>query len=194
MTSTQIFIPSIQTFAISDTIPFHLQLTGSIVSLRELLPTSSPLLLPCDDSQNDTGKENDILLPPVTIQVTISRQIMIEVNGRRKARSFILSEGKLWPVPPCPSQLQKSGDSAKNKMVHDVCEKTDDVSLDWQGEVKCGPQVRFGGFLTSHVSFKVRNRHICFVPLLSFGSRDLSLEDICQSPFGRISSFWMFFD
>jgi hypothetical protein len=87
---------------------------------------------------------------------------MIEVNGRRKARTFSLAEGRLWPVPPCPSQKigRKGGDSAKNERLdreplEDLCEKTE-VSLDWQGEVKCGPEVRFGGFLTSHVSIKVR--------------------------------------
>lgn len=127
---TQVFLPSIQTFAISDRIPLHLQLIGSIESLRELLPSTSPLLLPSGDTQ----------IEPVTIQVGISRQITIEVNGRRKTRTFNIGEGRLWPVPP--SSSQKSGM---------------DVSLDWQGQVKCGPQVRIGGFLTGHVNIKVGN-------------------------------------
>jgi hypothetical protein len=142
------------------------------VSLRELLPSASPLLLPCDESQictplTDAGKEGKDILPPATIQVAISRQIVIEVNGRRRARTFTLAEGRLWPIPPCPSPLVKEqrSDSAKvhREPIEDECEKTAEVSLDWQGEVKCGPQVRFGGFLSSHVSIKVGAGFVLFL-------------------------------
>ena len=104
--------------------------------------------------------------PPITIQVVISRQVMVEVNGRRSARTFTIAEGRLWPVPPTawPSRLLEERKSEENKCrdgdsesaKKEMLNNQKAVSLDWQGEVKCGPGVDFGGFLTSHVSIKVR--------------------------------------
>ena len=49
-----------------------------------------------------------------------------------------MGEGKIWAVPPRPTNLNL---------------KEDDV-LDWEGEVQCSPDVAVGGFKASNVLVK----------------------------------------
>jgi len=144
-----LFIPSIQTYALTDTIPFHLQLCSSLKSLRELLPPSSThLQLPGVDHVKSTS---DPRIAPYAIRLSIARQVVVEVNGRRRFRTFTIGVAKMWSVPPVVHN--SSGPSWQE---YDTVsgEADADVCLDWQGEVKCWAEVASGGFTASNLIVK----------------------------------------
>ncbi|KDR75755.1 hypothetical protein GALMADRAFT_68348 [Galerina marginata CBS 339.88] len=164
-----LFIPSIQAFSLTDAIPFHLQLCSSLKSLRELLPpTSMHLLLPGSPGYQ---KPTDPRILPYAIRLSIARQVVVEVNGRRRFRTFTIGVGKMKPVPPVVHNASagtwKEYDNASGEAGGDVC-------LDWQGEVKTWPEVSSGGFSTSNLIVKdflvlaltpPNPRSSCLIPL-----------------------------
>jgi len=74
-----LFVPSVGVFGISETIPFHLQLSGSTQSLRALFLSPG-------------RKTNSI------IRVYLLRQIVFEAIGQKT--NTVLAEGSLRPLPP----------------------------------------------------------------------------------------------
>jgi len=97
-----LFVPSVQTFALTDTIPFHLQLCSSLQSLQELLPPTSTLpRLPNGINQLQGGSQNDRWSTDGgrTIRLCIMRQVVVEVDGRRRSRTFEVGVGNMWPIP-----------------------------------------------------------------------------------------------
>ncbi len=94
MLFSQLFIPSVQIFSFSDIIPFHVQLSGPLSSLRQFFPQvpSSP------SSQQQS-----------TVTVTILRQIAVDVRGTRSWKNTTIGEGKIRPVPP--ASYSQSGSS-----------------------------------------------------------------------------------
>ncbi|KAF8161225.1 hypothetical protein B0H34DRAFT_781810 [Crassisporium funariophilum] len=144
-----LFIPSVQTYALTDTIPFHLQLSSSLKSLRELLPPTSALLqLPNVNHPKTTDRRLSVV-GAYAIRLSIARQVVVEVNGRRRFRTFTLGVGKMWPVPP----LAVNGDACgQEKIAADEMDKN--ICLDWQGEVKCWAEVTAGGFSVSNLLVK----------------------------------------
>ncbi|KAF5333013.1 hypothetical protein D9758_015189 [Tetrapyrgos nigripes] len=82
-----LFIPSSKVYALSDTIPFHVNLTGALRSLREFLPSSS--------SSKDSS--------PVT--VTLLRQTSVEINGERGWKNSTIGKGTVRGIPPPFSHL-----------------------------------------------------------------------------------------
>ncbi|KAJ7145701.1 hypothetical protein C8R44DRAFT_655621 [Mycena epipterygia] len=107
-----LFLPMAEIFGLDDTIPFHVQLTGSVSSLREFLPESGDTASP--------GK--------TTISGTLVRQIIVDINGRRASRSFVVGHAKLASSPP--------GAAAD----------AHEASLDWDGEVRCKADTLIGAF------------------------------------------------
>ncbi|KAJ3748901.1 hypothetical protein DFH05DRAFT_1390681 [Lentinula detonsa] len=81
--SCRFFIPSVGAFGLSDTIPFHIQLSSNLASLRLLFP-------------------DHILEPtrPPSVRVFITRQTMVEVNTRKCWRTVTLMEGTVRAVAP----------------------------------------------------------------------------------------------
>jgi len=77
---SHLFIPSSKVYALSDTIPFHVNLTGSLRSLREFLP--------------QPGKDS------FPIHVHILRQTCVEVNGEKAWRNSIIGDGTVRGIPP----------------------------------------------------------------------------------------------
>lgn len=140
-----LFIPSTQTFALTDTIPFHLQISSSLQSLQELLPPTSALLKPpSGNEQAKAGTQNDRWEEGgQTIRLSITRQVVVEIAGRRRFRTFTVGAGNMWPVPP----HSRDGEWAAESKEEDVC-------LDWQGEVKAWPEVSTGGFSASNLLVK----------------------------------------
>ncbi|KAF9565543.1 hypothetical protein CPC08DRAFT_168196 [Agrocybe pediades] len=138
------------TFALTEVIPFHLQLCSSLASLQELLPPSSPQL------KLRNSKWGDCLQKDHSIRVYIVRQVLVEINGRRRFRTFTIGSSKMWPVPPVVHNgasshgTWKDYDSASGEAGAD----TDDICLDWQGEVKCWPEVNSGGFSVGNLVVK----------------------------------------
>jgi len=129
-----LFVPSVQIFALSDTIHFHVQLTGPLSSLRHFLPP--PTLEPVASSTVSTkfNKKRNCIPPKPTIRVFLLRQITVEVRGQKAWRDRNLGEGKLWPLPP--------GASSVNSPHWD----SQEASLDWEGEVRCRENITIGGF------------------------------------------------
>ncbi|KDQ62637.1 hypothetical protein JAAARDRAFT_189931 [Jaapia argillacea MUCL 33604] len=117
-----LFIPAIQIYAISDTIPFFLQLRAPKESLQAFMrPTPSEKITP---GVRAGGKP--------TVRVFLYRQITAEVRKKKARKICVIGEGELRPLPP-----EESAQSP--------CHLADE-SLDWEGEVKCDESVTIGGF------------------------------------------------
>ncbi|KAK0452431.1 hypothetical protein EV421DRAFT_1888171 [Armillaria borealis] len=117
-----LFIPAVQIFAISDNIPFHVQLTAPLASLRQLFP------VPAHVHGN------------ASLQVHLVRQVSVEVDGNVSSRNVGIGEGTLRPVPPLASEIQPGPEIEKH--------------MDWEGELRCQPDVEVGGFFTAGASVK----------------------------------------
>ncbi|KAJ7156145.1 hypothetical protein C8R46DRAFT_857648, partial [Mycena filopes] len=76
-----LFLPTVEIFGLEDTIPFHIQLTGPVASLREFLPAP--------DAQQAT-----------TIVGSLVRQIVVDLNGRTASRNIVIGDAKLCSRPP----------------------------------------------------------------------------------------------
>ncbi|KAF7357854.1 DUF3844 domain-containing protein [Mycena venus] len=101
-----LFVPSVGVFGISEVVPFHLQLSGSTHSLRDLF-------LPPSNSVRGTPIPNSIL------RVYLLRQIVVDSIGQKK--NTILGECPLRPLPP---GIFGSRPSAS------------DDALNWEGEIQ----------------------------------------------------------
>jgi len=77
--SCRFFIPSVGAFGLSDSIPFHIQLSSSLASLRLLLPDERP--------------------ESSSVRVCLTRQMMVEINTKC-TRTQVLAEGKVRSLAP----------------------------------------------------------------------------------------------
>ncbi|TFK44842.1 hypothetical protein BDQ12DRAFT_673669 [Crucibulum laeve] len=126
-------VPSIQAYALTDSIPFHIQLCSSLASLRELLPSTSVLLKPPVSGGDGIKWITDDRPGDTVIRVYIARQVVLEMNSKRRFRTLVIGNAKLKPVPPL---VTKSQDTLSS----------DEVHIDWEGEVRCRSEVSCGGF------------------------------------------------
>jgi hypothetical protein len=135
------FVPSNPTYWISEAIPFHIQISSSLGTLRELfLPStkkkgSGHVLQPQDTNPKSMGREE------ATMRVYIARDITVKMRGKKASRTAVVGSGMLRPVPP----TDLGGTSTP-------CSS---VCLDWEGEVKCSAEVRCGGFDVGYLDVKV---------------------------------------
>ncbi|KAJ7260136.1 hypothetical protein C8J57DRAFT_1338291 [Mycena rebaudengoi] len=74
-----LFLPEVEIFGLQDPIPFHIQLTGPIASLREFLSEN-----PCD---------------PQNIQVMLMRQVVLDLYGHRSRGTIVLGRATLVCCP-----------------------------------------------------------------------------------------------
>ncbi|KAJ7601203.1 hypothetical protein C8J56DRAFT_912429 [Mycena floridula] len=132
-------LPSVLTYALSDTIPFHVQLTGQVSSLREFLPPTEEVLSCASSSRT----KNRHVSSKGTVSVSLLRQITVEVRGEKAWRNVVMGEGNLWPLPP-PMRGSQSVLSLHSS----------DEALDWQGEICCKENKIVGGFNAGAVSVK----------------------------------------
>ncbi|KAK0455204.1 uncharacterized protein EV420DRAFT_1630181 [Desarmillaria tabescens] len=122
-----LFVPSVQTFAITDTIPCHVQLSGSITSLEQILDARL-----CHISEHSV------------INLSIRRQISVERHGTRSYQTMIIGEGDIRSVPQYTRDLYRPFSDAVSREEH----------LDWEGELKCTSRVTVGGFSAAGASVK----------------------------------------
>ncbi|KAJ6542819.1 hypothetical protein B0H19DRAFT_957893 [Mycena capillaripes] len=75
-----LFLPVVEIFGLDDTIPFHVQLTGPVSSLREFLPDGEK----------------------TTIVGSLVRQVTVELHGRRQhvTRNIVIGHAKMCSRPP----------------------------------------------------------------------------------------------
>ncbi|KAF5321720.1 hypothetical protein D9619_001936 [Psilocybe cf. subviscida] len=166
----------IPTFALTDPIPFHLQLHSSLKSFRELLPANSALLTPYTGTSANGGFqpiESRILQGDKSICITIARQVVVEINGRRRFRTFLAGVAKLRPVPPLletpssaylseeaarrpPSSTKRASAMDARQLGQDATaiEDNQDVTLDWAGEVVTFAEITTGGFSANSLIVK----------------------------------------
>ncbi|KAJ7464660.1 hypothetical protein B0H11DRAFT_1814903 [Mycena galericulata] len=128
----QLFLPSVKIFGLSDTIPLHLQMFGTLSSLRKFI-------LPSDIDQD--GRQRS------SVRVYITRMVSVEYRGKSTWRVQRIGEGRVWPLPPsvdfdcdCPP-------------VCTYCDSHEEF-LDWDGEVRCDPHVTVGGFQATGLTVK----------------------------------------
>ncbi|KAJ7625269.1 hypothetical protein DFH06DRAFT_1304911 [Mycena polygramma] len=131
----QAFIPSVKVFGLSDTIPLHVQLSGPLLSLRELI-------LPSSSTPGDDGGHTPL-------RVYLTRMVSFEYRGKATWRVQRTGQGHFRPLPPtvdfdCDCHYDPACDPC------DTCVEV----LDWDGEVKCDPTVTVGGFQAAGITVK----------------------------------------
>lgn len=80
-----LLIPSIQVYCMTDTIPFHAQLSGPIESLRDLIGSGAP---------GSTGS------PKPVVRVALVRQVGVKIGETQGCKNMILDEAVLDSLPP----------------------------------------------------------------------------------------------
>lgn len=147
---TQFLIPSVQTFGLRDSIPFHIQLTGPLASVKHFLPPNEDGTnsLYSDSKSYGSGSSHSSSSKrslgsysntAPTLRVFLARQILVEINGRKSWRNSTIGEGNVRPIPPPPTNAATS---------------RPEVSLDWEGEVKCRDDVQCVGFKSGNLMVK----------------------------------------
>ncbi|KAG1748564.1 hypothetical protein EDB19DRAFT_1893674 [Suillus lakei] len=130
-----LFIPSVQIYPLSETIPFHLQLRAPSSSLAPFLEKSAP-----DHSLP--------VLPSgeISIRVYLLRQTVLKIFDEQKVTSSrILGEGKLTYSAPLPTNHH----SYRNVPLHKGID-----CLDWDGELRCTEDVTVASFTTNPLSVR----------------------------------------
>ncbi|OJA17761.1 hypothetical protein AZE42_04867 [Rhizopogon vesiculosus] len=120
-----LFIPSVQIYALSETIPFHLQLRGPPSSLAPFLDKTS-------------GE--------ISIRVYLLRQVIVKAfDDPKTASRRILGEAKLTYCSPLPENHY----SYRN---HPLREGND--CLDWDGELRCAEDDTVASFATQTLTVR----------------------------------------
>ncbi|KAG1825014.1 hypothetical protein EV424DRAFT_1471874 [Suillus variegatus] len=129
-----LFIPSVQVYPFSETIPFHLQLRAPSSSLAPFLdkfaPDHSLPVLP-------SGK--------ISIRVYLLHQVVVKVFEKQKVSKRIIGEGKLTYSSPLPDNHH----SYRNVPLGEGID-----CLDWDGELRCTEDVTVGSFATDPLSVR----------------------------------------
>ncbi|EIN12569.1 hypothetical protein PUNSTDRAFT_81850 [Punctularia strigosozonata HHB-11173 SS5] len=136
-----LFIPSSRVYAVTDTIPFHVQLTAPLSSLQAFLFSVPPCDIPSFPPEYLTRvlSHGSTVSPRFSLRVFLYRQITVEVRGQKTWRLSILGEGNLRPLSSVASLTAYASRQSLVNVNQLGC-------LDWEGEVKCDPDVRVPGF------------------------------------------------
>jgi len=126
----KLFIPSVQTFAVSDTIPFFLQLRASTATLKAFMSYTSTKR--SSENRDSRTPASYVFKAKPSVRVLLYRQIRAEINEQRAWRTTVLGEGKLSAFTETGAFLSSSDDSVE--------------SLEWEGGVRCNEDVTVGSF------------------------------------------------
>ncbi|KAF9533074.1 hypothetical protein CPB83DRAFT_845774 [Crepidotus variabilis] len=132
------FIPAGRVYSVLDTIPFHVQLSGNVSALRDLL--AGPLLdrvTSADTTHSNVPPKRPTAKP--LLQVKLMRRLTVNVRGTKYWRTSMLGEGSIASVPPDES---------------DCCEDLSTCRaghIDWEGEVRLKDQNAVGSFNVANV-------------------------------------------
>jgi hypothetical protein len=77
--------------------------------------------------------------PQPAVRVYLLRQVSVDVRGYKALRNTIIAEAQLREIPP----------------THFSRDSQEAMHLDWEGEVRCGQEIRVGGFAANNVVVKV---------------------------------------
>ncbi|KAF5346406.1 hypothetical protein D9758_012756 [Tetrapyrgos nigripes] len=146
---THFLLPSVRSFGLSDTIPFHIQITGPLSSLRVLLSHLSTERLA--GLELNRPKDPYIMI----MSVIIMREIYVQVNRQVVWKHCVIGKGVLRAIPPqFDSDCSNLGSSSRDDgpisgLMPDVGQ-----SIDWEGEIRCQEDVKVGSFDAGKVSLK----------------------------------------
>ncbi|KIY46666.1 hypothetical protein FISHEDRAFT_75375 [Fistulina hepatica ATCC 64428] len=104
----QFFMPAVKAFALSDTIPFHITLSGPPAVLCELHASASTLTATKFFSRFQCNGQ--------LLRVHLLRQVLVAVNAQKTFKNEAVGEGEIWRVPP---PIATNGEQ-----------------LDWEGHVR----------------------------------------------------------
>ncbi|KIY61697.1 hypothetical protein CYLTODRAFT_208230 [Cylindrobasidium torrendii FP15055 ss-10] len=125
-----LFIPALQVFAVTDKIPVHVQITGTLTSLVLLFPSPGPRPPSPSDS-----------LRYLTLKLL--RQVTVEIEGKEAYRNVVIGTGELRPVPP-PAESSTPPNRHRGGQEH----------MDWEGQLKCESEDTVGSFSSVGCSVK----------------------------------------
>jgi hypothetical protein len=132
----QLFVPAGRVYGLTDTINFHIQISGLSCSLYKLF---SETYLDAT-SENSAFKKKSKNQKPF-IHVNLLRQVSVMLASS----DSVLGEGTIWPIPP---DLSSCGDTCGSS-------QCPEGNIDWDGEVRCRSDVTVGGFSVANVQVKV---------------------------------------
>ncbi|KAF7315543.1 hypothetical protein MIND_00069600 [Mycena indigotica] len=128
-------IPSVQTFCLAESIPFHIQLCGSPTSLGLFYGSITPESL-------QVGKKPRKRFYSAVVRVFLARQIYLDaVNGRQSWRTITIGEANVRAVVPSFLEAQCDSDPSE-------------ISLNWDGEVQCKKDITCASFNCAHLVVK----------------------------------------
>lgn len=136
-----LFIPVVQTFALTDTIPFYLQLIAPPKSLQAFLYPTVP-------SHSKLKRSKSIAVDaaaPPTVRVYLMRQVTVVLKGLHSIRKSTIGEGTLRSLPPGAPMAP-----LLRSQPLDVGLST----LDYEGEVRANSDVTVGHFALSRVQVR----------------------------------------
>ncbi|KAF8210058.1 hypothetical protein K438DRAFT_1753661 [Mycena galopus ATCC 62051] len=107
----KLFTPTSDAYALDEPIPVHVQLTGAVCALREILP--DPAIVGAT--------------PRSLIEVTLVRQMRLHIHGSVEHTRVTASRAVLLPMPPSASSDSDSDDES--------------ASLEWAGELRVNADV-----------------------------------------------------
>ncbi|KAF4617120.1 hypothetical protein D9613_005967 [Agrocybe pediades] len=136
-----LFVPASRIFGLSDTIPFHVQLSGNTCTLRDLFSDIPLDRITSTDSYNTVASKKPPAQKPL-IHASILRQVTVTVRGAKSFKNSIIAEGTIWPIPPDLSTCCSSTSECKEGHV------------DWEGELRCQSDISVGGFEAANVHVK----------------------------------------
>ncbi|KAJ3767559.1 hypothetical protein FB446DRAFT_696162 [Lentinula raphanica] len=142
--NASLFLPAVRSFGLRDPIPYHIQLTGPLSSLQKFYSLVQYETDPCSPAY-PRNRET------LTMSVSLCRQVRVEVKGQTVWKSSIIGSGTVRPLPPS-IELDELDDCDYRDLVVKKSEegkeqgREQEMSLDWEGEVRCRDDVRVGHF------------------------------------------------
>lgn len=138
----QLFIPAGRVYGLGDTIPFHIQLSGNMSVLRDLLSGQALDRVTSADTTNSIKPSQHSADRPL-LKVSISRRVTLTMNASKGWKNTVIGEGTISPVPPDESDC--CGDMSECRGGH----------IDWEGEVRVQDPTITGSFTAANVQVQV---------------------------------------
>ncbi|KAJ7131213.1 hypothetical protein C8R44DRAFT_774503 [Mycena epipterygia] len=128
-----LYVPRRSVFRIEGTIPFYIQMTGPMDSLREVFIDKQPKPEIFTNSSPET---------PTAVRVFILRQVRVDIGTNvENTRRIVLGEGSSVSVPPAIEDwVQRSPHLSSSETVN------------WSGELRCQEEQLVESFETAYIS------------------------------------------
>ncbi|KJA21231.1 hypothetical protein HYPSUDRAFT_140969 [Hypholoma sublateritium FD-334 SS-4] len=143
--SANLFVPAGRIYGLGEKIPFHVQISGAVHSLRELFSGTMLDRVMSADSHNTVEtlpKKRSAPAEPL-LRVTLLRQISVSLKNGHSWKNVSLAEGSVSPVPPdLMSWYAPPGE---------FCPES---HIDWEGELSVDDEKLVSGFMAAHVQVK----------------------------------------